>query len=73
MADVEDTPGTGRSRTLIGVVSGLALVYGVLFGVGHLLLGKPGSAAVGAVAAILGAFGVAHALRPLLKAPVRDR
>ncbi len=62
-------PGEASSRTVTGVASGLALVYGALFGAGHLLLGQPAAAAVGAAASILGAVGVARSLRPLLRAP----
>ncbi len=62
-------PSAASDRVITGVASGLALVYGTLFGAGHLLLGQPSAAATGAVAAILGAVGVAYSLRPLLSDP----
>ena len=50
-------------RTLLGIAGGLALVYGALFGAGHWLLGAPGKALLGALAASLGAVAVAIGLR----------
>ncbi len=53
-------------RPVAGIVSGLALIYGTLFGLGHWLLGSSAWAMAGAFAALLGAMGVARALQPFL-------
>ena len=64
--------GTPSSKSVLGVISGLALIYGTLFGFGHLLLGGLTGAAVGAAAALLGAVGVAFVLRPFLTGKAGD-
>jgi len=51
--------------SVLGVVSGLALVHGLLFGLGHLLLGRPLSAVLLAALALVGVLGVRRALRQL--------
>ncbi len=55
---------------LIGVASGLALVYGLLFGAGHLLLGGSVPGMLGFLAAILGAIGVRWSLKRLPAVPI---
>ena len=60
--------GDERERVLpvlSGVVSGMALVYGLLFGVGNLLLGRPASGALSIAVAIVAALGVRWSLRHL--------
>ncbi len=51
---------------LIGVISGIALIYGLMLGTGFALLAETGRAALGFGAASLGALGVAFALKQLL-------
>ena len=57
---------TGLGPALIGVVAGLALIHGLLFGLGHLFLGRPGAAALLGVVALGGALGVRWSLRRLV-------
>ncbi len=56
-----------------GVASGMALVYGLLFGVGHLLLGSPTSGAIGVAVAAAAALGVRWSLRRLPAAQAREQ
>ncbi len=58
--------GSSSFRSVLGVISGLALIYGALFGLGHLLLGGRATAAMCATVSVLGAAGVLFALRPFL-------
>ena len=48
--------------SFVGWAAGIALVYGALFGVGHLLLGHTGAGVVGIAIAIAGAVIVARVL-----------
>ncbi len=57
--------GSQPAPVLIGVLSGLGLVYGLLFGTGHLLLGGPAPGIVGFAVALLGAYGVRWSLQRL--------
>jgi Na+/proline symporter len=66
LATTSSRPDYALGASLIGVASGLALVYGLLFGLGHLLLGRPGMAVAFAVAALAGVVGVRHSLRRLI-------
>ncbi|MEM7582206.1 MAG: sodium:solute symporter family protein [Acidobacteriota bacterium] len=54
---------------LIGVISGLALIYGLLFGAGHLLLTGWGTGALGLAVAIVGGLGVRWSLGQLPPVP----
>jgi len=56
---------TGMGPALFGVVAGLALIHGLLFGLGHLFLGRPTSAALLGLVAIAGGAGVRWSLRRL--------
>ena len=58
--------GPSSFRSVLGVFSGLALIYGALFGVGHLLLGSREGVVLGAAAFVVGAIGVTTVLRPFL-------
>ncbi|MEM7354000.1 MAG: sodium:solute symporter family protein [Acidobacteriota bacterium] len=66
--DLAGTPHATRGfpATLVtGVLSGLALVYGLLFGTGYLLLSQPAAGTLGLLTAALGALGVRFSLRRL--------
>lgn len=56
---------SGMRAALVGVLAGLALIHGLLFGLGHLFLGRPAAAALLALVALVGAMGVRWSLRRL--------
>jgi Na+(H+)/acetate symporter ActP len=53
------------TASILGVVSGVAVVFGLLFGLGHLLLGRPTMAALLGAVAAGGLVGVRRSLRRL--------
>lgn len=59
------TPPREGVPVLIGTVGALALTYGALFGIGHLLLGRPGAAGTAAAIAAIGALLIRYALARL--------
>ncbi|MEM1177562.1 MAG: sodium:solute symporter family protein [Acidobacteriota bacterium] len=64
LADLSESPREiPLSSALAGVVGGLLLVFGLLFAVGHLLLGTSGGVAASALAALAGAVIVGVVLR----------
>ena len=50
---------------LIGVISGLATVFGLLFGIGNTILGAPQDAVLAFLAFGVGCAGVAWSLKRL--------
>ncbi len=66
LATESSRPDYALAASLCGVASGLALVFGLLFGLGHWLLGRPGMATLLAVVAAAGAVGVRASLRRLV-------
>jgi Na+/proline symporter len=62
----EPAPATDLGSALLGVVAGLALIHGLLFGLGHWFLGRPAMAALLGAVALVGAFGVRWSLRRLV-------
>ncbi|MDH3402852.1 MAG: hypothetical protein OES32_04040 [Acidobacteriota bacterium] len=65
LAAPSSRPGYALGASLCGVASALALVHGLLFGLGHLLLGRPGRAALLGALALAGLAGVRGSLRRL--------
>ena len=65
LAASSTAPAYDLRASLLGVASGLALVYGLLFGLGHLLLARPSTAALLGVVATIGLVGVRRSLRRL--------
>ncbi|MEO1368926.1 MAG: hypothetical protein AAFX50_17250, partial [Acidobacteriota bacterium] len=64
LADLADSPPPIALRaTLAGVAGGLLLIYGLLFALGHYLLGSSAAATVGATAAMAGAVIIRLVLR----------
>jgi solute:Na+ symporter, SSS family len=57
--------GSGWVTPLVGIVAGLGLIFGLVFGLGHWLLGRPAAAAGCAAVATLGLAGVVWSLRRL--------
>jgi hypothetical protein len=55
-------PPDALSDALVGMVAGLALVYGALFGMGHVLLGHPRTAVVSFVVTLAGAVALVRIL-----------
>jgi Na+/proline symporter len=56
-------PDGSIGTAMAGVLSGLALVFGILFATGHALLGRPGAALGLGLLAAAGGLGVAWALK----------
>ncbi len=62
------TPADNLSAAFVCWFAGLTLVYGALFGAGHLLFGHPGPGLIGSVCAIVGAVVLAGTLPRLWRA-----
>ena len=73
LAGVEAPPRGELRVALVGVVAGLALIFGTVFALGHLLLGRPFAALVLAVPAIAGGWGVSDCLRKLVGTSIDAR
>ena len=58
-------PDDDMSAAVVGALASTAFVYGVLFGVGHALLGHAAAAAVAALVAFVGGTAAAWSLRRL--------
>jgi len=63
---VDPAPPTDLGPALLGVIAGLALIHGLLFGLGHWFLGRPAMAVLLGAVALAGAFGVRWSLRRLV-------
>jgi Na+/proline symporter len=68
--------GDGRRRigiALIGSLAGVAMIYGAMFAIGHLLFARGALAALSSIIAIAGAAGVVWAIRRQGWEPPRDQ
>lgn len=59
----EVTPVRGGHVILVGVLGGMAMVYGAMLAVGLFLLDRPGDGMAAGATAVIGALGVGYALR----------